>query len=180
MESLERLDRETSRAYQAFLDYARLGPDRSHSKLLRLYENNEETIPTSSVSSVKTWSTDNDWVERALRYDEECQTELERGIRKRRLRLLDAFGELVLEAIAEAEASGASLSQVAGAVRAYLDGSLAVSDEMPTRRLEVKNTTEMSEDELKDEAARLVRRMQRESQIAHVLDVPTATEGKGD
>lgn len=59
---------ETSTAYSAFLLYLDLGVNnRSKSKLAKIIYGNEE-----SLSTISTWSTDNDWLNRADGWDRYC------------------------------------------------------------------------------------------------------------
>ena len=57
--------RETNKARQAFEDYFALGPNRSLSKLHRMYtEVTPENSPTKHLRTLKMWSTKHDWQSR--------------------------------------------------------------------------------------------------------------------
>lgn len=62
MSEWDRLPNESSRAYQAYVIYRDLGPDRS---LAQVSQKHTKSIPT-----LKRWSSKYNWVERARAYDD--------------------------------------------------------------------------------------------------------------
>jgi len=65
MNPWDRRDSETSKSYDAFQRYLALGPTRSYVKIVEQYER-----PASYHRQIERWSSENDWVDRALAYDE--------------------------------------------------------------------------------------------------------------
>ena len=69
----DRVKRETHKAIIACNDYLRMGPGRSLAKLHKTYTETELNLyqkpPTKHLSTIKGWSTDYGWVERAAQYD---------------------------------------------------------------------------------------------------------------
>jgi hypothetical protein len=65
---------ETSKAIQACNDWLRLGPGRSLNNLLGEYaRTNQNQPPTTSIATLKGWSTRYGWQDRAEAYDAEIQ-----------------------------------------------------------------------------------------------------------
>lgn len=65
----ERREGESDKAVIAFNDYARMGAGRSLEKLCDRYQTATESLPTKRLATLKQWSIDFDWVERASAYD---------------------------------------------------------------------------------------------------------------
>lgn len=69
-------ENESSKAVQAFNDYARMGPGRSLRKLARKYNKTQRTTtPTTSFDTLGKWSTEFEWQLRASAYDAELEAE---------------------------------------------------------------------------------------------------------
>lgn len=65
-----RKENESDRAVQACNDYLRMGAGRSLYKLLDRYAKTSKSVPpTTGEGTIKQWSADFDWVERASEYD---------------------------------------------------------------------------------------------------------------
>lgn len=80
-----RKENETDRALQACNDYLRMGAGRSLNKLLAKYAKNSKSVPpTENEGTIKGWSADFDWVERASIYDAEIE-ERKNAIRDKEL-----------------------------------------------------------------------------------------------
>ncbi|HNT73752.1 MAG TPA: hypothetical protein PKH77_01895 [Anaerolineae bacterium] len=160
-DTLAMVENETSQAYQAFCDYARLGPLRSFSKLLTFYKSRSEESPSNALSTIKYWSATFDWVNRCKAYDQEREQELESSVRERRLSLLDKFGSLLEEAINQVNLDSVSLSQISGSLKVYLDASMSLLDDMPVSRLEIKTDSlqDVSTGDLRAKATELLSRL---------------------
>lgn len=161
-DTLAMVENETSQAYAAFCDYARLGPLRSFSKLLALYKSQSKESPSNALSTIKYWSATFNWVERCKRYDQEREQELETSVRERRLSLLDRFGCLLEDAINQVNLESVSLSQISGSLKVYLDASMSLLDDMPVSRLEITtndNLQEVSTNDLRLKASELLSRL---------------------
>lgn len=91
-------DRETSKAIQACNDWLRMGPGRSLPDLYEKYtESNQNSPPTQSLGTLKKWSSDYDWAERAQLYD----AEIERQKNERRKQILETGLALDYERVFE-------------------------------------------------------------------------------
>lgn len=103
----ERLDGESDKAVLACNDWLRLGIGRSLPALIEKYtQTNQHSPPTTSLGTLKQWSTRNEWRERAIEFDKnweqrknaERKTVMEYGLsldyeRVRRLNRLADFLE---------------------------------------------------------------------------------------
>ena len=79
----ERKENESDRAVQACNDYLRLGAGRSLRKLAEKYaKTRKSTPPTDSLDTLKVWSADFEWQQRASLYDGEL--EAQRNEKKRK------------------------------------------------------------------------------------------------
>jgi hypothetical protein len=117
VDTLAMIESETSQAYKAFVDYARMGPLRSFSKLITVYKTRSEDAPSTSLTTIKAWSAN-----------------------QRRLNLLDKFGALIEQAIEGVELDNVSLSQISGALKTYLDSSMGILNDMPVQHMEILTT----------------------------------------
>jgi hypothetical protein len=140
VDTLAMIESETSQAYKAFVDYARMGPLRSFSKLITVYKTRSEDAPSTSLTTIKAWSANHNWIERCKIYDHETELELESSVRQRRLNLLDKFGALIEQAIEGVELDNVSLSQISGALKTYLDSSMGILNDMPVQHMEILTT----------------------------------------
>jgi hypothetical protein len=162
------LENETAKAYKAMVDYLRMGPSRSITKLYAMYhEKGMEHTPTEAKSdrTLRGWSSHYQWVERAKAYDVKVQKCLEQGIKERRLALLDSFGKIVEDAMGEVDLLNVSLSQLTGALREYLTQSMSLFNELPRQTIAFESDlTDMSTADLKREAARLIADLKNENE----------------
>lgn len=67
MAEWDKLRKETATEYQAFMDYCRMGPQRSIRKLAAHYA--KQPIPLTKQTSMETYSKKNKWQERVLAWD---------------------------------------------------------------------------------------------------------------
>lgn len=94
--SYERRDNETDAAYQALLDYCRMGVRRSLSKLCTQYTRQasskrtaKKEPPTASLNTLETWSHQHEWVKRAKVYDTDQQKKQEAEIEASRKKWIE-------------------------------------------------------------------------------------------
>lgn len=100
LDPLARIENETHRAHEAFVDYATMGVGRSMRKLIRRYEEILATghqPPTKSWNTLSAWSVTYRWQERVTVYDQAIRQEKDASFRamqeewkKNRLDLLQA------------------------------------------------------------------------------------------
>lgn len=81
---------ETKRAIQACNDYVRMGPGRSLEKLLVSYQNATESPPSKRIKTLKDWSRNFNWVNRATAYDAEIERQKNEAIAKQRREILES------------------------------------------------------------------------------------------
>lgn len=172
----EMLAGETPKAYQGFIDYCRLGgASRSLSNLETLYKSSTVDVPTTSLRTLKEWSTVHNWQERIRIYDQRLQASLETAIKERRLSLLDKFGIVVETAIENVNLDDVSLSQVTGALKEYLAQSMALFNELPVNRIQVEtdNLQDVSTNDLRLKASELLSRLKlSEKQPENTFSLP--------
>lgn len=82
-------DNESNKAILACNDYLRMGIGRSLAKLAERYQSATEAIPTRRIMTLKTWSVDFDWQQRAEAYD--------KSIDEEKTALVDARRKAILE-----------------------------------------------------------------------------------
>ena len=158
------LQGETSKSYQAFTDYCRLGASRSITKLYAKYhDSGMQNTPTTAQTdrTIRGWSCKYNWVERAKQYDANVQKSIEKEIKALRVEVLNLFGQRVLESLKNVDVSGPSISQVSSAVRAFFDSSFAQYDEVPSQtiNMRVDQISEASDEELRAEARKLLKQI---------------------
>jgi hypothetical protein len=70
----ERKPGESNRAVQACNDYLRMGPGRSLVDLIKKYTESDQTSPpTTSIGTLKAWSSKLDWESRSIAYDRQLE-----------------------------------------------------------------------------------------------------------
>ena len=82
-----RVEGETPKAYSAFVDYCQMGQGRSLSKLHRNYTERipGDDPPTRHIYTLKRWSTDNYWQERAAEYERRAAEQREQERQRQRI-----------------------------------------------------------------------------------------------
>ena len=80
---------ESNKAITACNDYLRMGIARSLSKLCDRYHSATEPIPTQRIATLKNWSIDYGWQERAAAYDEAIDAEKTAATEVRRKAIME-------------------------------------------------------------------------------------------
>jgi hypothetical protein len=74
--AIERRESDTPRSLAALIAYCEMGPTRSLEKLVQMWATTGlESPPTKWLSTLKRWSTDGAWVDRASAYDSAVQAD---------------------------------------------------------------------------------------------------------
>lgn len=99
---IERRKGERTDAYAALCDYARMGAGRSLKALHARYEDEAGTSsdtepPTTNYSTLRNWSSRNDWAERVEEYDEDVQRLLQEEEERALKEGLASAGRRVIE-----------------------------------------------------------------------------------
>lgn len=81
---------ENIKSIQACNDYLRMGPGRSLAKLLNYYQDNTELPPVKTLKTLKKWSVNYRWVNRATAYDAEIERQKNEAIAKQRRKILES------------------------------------------------------------------------------------------
>jgi hypothetical protein len=135
---------ETIKANDHLRLYYSLGSDRSLAKL----ENHPEC--SLHLRQLQNYSTTYSWQDR-IRAQFILESEMIReALLEQRIEVLKEFGGLLFEAIEGANTQNASISQIASAIKTFVDGFAVVFDTMPTKRVQVTNMNNLKfEDVLK-------------------------------
>lgn len=135
---------ETAKANEHLQAYYRMGSDRSLAKLERLPE------CTVCLKQLQNYSVAYEWQSRVKRQFAIDSEAIHDALLEQRIEVLKEFCGLIFDAIEGANTQGASVSQVASAVKVLVDGFNAVFDSQPTKRLQVTNMNDLKfEDVLK-------------------------------
>lgn len=85
----EKENGESNKAITACNDYLRMGVGRSLAKLCDRYRNATEQIPTRRIATLKTWSVDYGWQDRADAYDKAVDAEKTAAVEARRNAIME-------------------------------------------------------------------------------------------
>jgi len=140
----ERQKGESARAFEAFLVYLQMGPERSIRAVAQKC--------TKSVSLIRRWSSDNNWVERCRAWDNYLQQEAKkaavaevRRMNQRHVKMASAIQATAMQALQEMGTSMVNPKNFASVVK------LATDLERQSLTAEVAENTPSAQDQREDD-----------------------------
>jgi hypothetical protein len=140
-----RIPEETPLSYLALIDFYLLGVNRSYAKLARYYET-QESAPTRSAATIKTWSYRYRWIDRIEEYENTIIAKQLALVEKARLEFIGKqIGALylmeksIVDSAPHLNMDSVTLASFTRAIERFTDTAQKVFDMTPTQRIETNN-----------------------------------------
>jgi len=176
---LPRLEVESGSAYAALIDYYLMGYGRSYVNLAKYYQT-QESPPTKSLPTIKTWSHRYNWTERIQQYEEtivEKQLAVLENARMqfigKQVNVLYLLEEAIVKSAAHVDMEDINLGQFARAIEKFATVTQKVFDMQPTIRVshvEESGFKGMSAREGMSKLGELVDIMKEREKLGEIID----------
>jgi len=174
-----RLEVESASAYAALIDYYLMGYSRSYVNLANHYET-QESPPTRSLATIKTWSHRYNWTERIEEYESEIVEKQLAVLEKARMQfigkqvnVLFLLEKAIVESAAHVDMDDVNLGQFARAIEKFATITQKVFDMQPTIRVshvEESGFKNMSAREGMSKLGELVDIMKEREKLGEIID----------